>query len=115
MARRFAVVEMLANEDIPVMGHLAGATQHPGAAARAVGRTADEALALMQDFAIWKCRRLRSRQRSSRGDGHQPRTGLVTVSLGSGPGGDVMDLFQNDICGENPLPRHSRASAIWPH
>jgi len=38
-----------------------------------------------------------------------PRTGLVTVSLGSGPGGDVMYLFQNDICGENPLPRHSRA------
>ena len=38
-----------------------------------------------------------------------PRTGLITVSLGSGPGGDVMYLFQNDICGENPLPRHSRA------
>ena len=38
-----------------------------------------------------------------------PRTGLITVSLGSGPGGDVMYLFQNDICGENTLPRHSRA------
>ena len=38
-----------------------------------------------------------------------PRTGLITVSLGSGPGGDVIYLFQNDICGENPLPRHSRA------
>ena len=37
------------------------------------------------------------------------RTGLITVSLGSGPGGEVMYLFQNDICGENPLPRHSRA------
>ena len=31
------------------------------------------------------------------------------MSLGSGPGGDVMYLFQNDICGENPLPRHVRA------
>ena len=31
------------------------------------------------------------------------------MSLGSGPGGDVMYLFQNDICGENPLPRHARA------
>ncbi|MEC7438977.1 MAG: ketopantoate hydroxymethyltransferase, partial [Pseudomonadota bacterium] len=38
-----------------------------------------------------------------------PRTGLITVSLGSGPSGDVIYLFQNDICGENPLPRHSRA------
>ena len=31
------------------------------------------------------------------------------MSLGSGPGGNVMYLFQNDICGENPLPRHPRA------
>ena len=114
-ARRLAVVEMLANEDIPVMGHLGlvprKSTWRGGL--RAVGRTAGEALALMQDF----------RDLENAGAfsveaevipaevlaAISPRTGLITMSLGSGPGGDVMYLFQNDICGENPLPRHSRA------
>ena len=38
------------------------------------------------------------------------RTGLITVSLGSGNGGDVDYLFMEDACGdsENP-PRHARA------
>ncbi len=38
------------------------------------------------------------------------RTGLVTISLGSGPSADVVFLFQNDVCGESPrTPRHARA------
>jgi 3-methyl-2-oxobutanoate hydroxymethyltransferase len=38
------------------------------------------------------------------------RTGLVTVSLGSGPDADVIFLFTSDICGEAArLPRHARA------
>ena len=114
-ARRLAVVEMLAREDIPVMGHIGliprKSTRRGGL--RAVGRTASEALALMQD-----CRDLESAGAFSveaeviPADvlaAISPRTSLITVSLGSGPGGDVMYLFQNDICGENPLPRHSRA------
>ena len=114
-ARRLAVVEMLAREDIPVMGHIGliprKSTWRGGL--RAVGRTASEALALMQD-----CRDLESAGAFSveaeviPADvlaAISPRTSLITVSLGSGPGGDVMYLFQNDICGENPLPRHSRA------
>ena len=37
-------------------------------------------------------------------------TTLITCSLGSGPGGDVIYLFQNDICGEqSQRPRHARA------
>jgi 3-methyl-2-oxobutanoate hydroxymethyltransferase len=37
-------------------------------------------------------------------------TGLVTVSLGSGPDADVIFLFTSDICGEAArLPRHARA------
>ena len=114
-ARRFAVVEMLANEDIPVMGHhgLVPRKSTWRGGLRAVGRTADEALALMQDF----------RDLENAGAFSveaevipaevmatiSPRIGLITVSLGSGPGSDVIYLFQNDICGENPLPRHSRA------
>ena len=35
---------------------------------------------------------------------------IVTWSLGSGPGGDVIYLFQNDICGEQlHRPRHARS------
>ena len=40
---------------------------------------------------------------------HQ-RTGLVTISLGSGRYADVIFLFMSDICGESPrVPRHARA------
>ena len=36
------------------------------------------------------------------------RTSMVTVSLGSGNGGDVNYLFMCDICGENEVaPRHA--------
>ena len=114
-ARRLAVVEMLANEDIPVMGHLGlvprKSTWRGGL--RAVGRTADEALALMQDFRDLENAGAFSVEAevipAEVMSAISPRTGLITVSLGSGPGGDVIYLFQNDICGENPLPRHSRA------
>ena len=39
------------------------------------------------------------------------RTSLQTVSLGSGPAGDVQSLFAQDILGENPqaIPRHAKA------
>src|SRR6185437_14395810 len=39
-----------------------------------------------------------------------PRTSLVTVSLGSGAAADVIFLFTCDICGESGRsPRHARA------
>ena len=38
------------------------------------------------------------------------RTGLATISLGSGRYADVMFLFMSDICGESDrIPRHARA------
>ncbi|MFS4582936.1 3-methyl-2-oxobutanoate hydroxymethyltransferase [Phaeobacter sp. C3_T13_0] len=38
------------------------------------------------------------------------RTSLITSSLGSGASADIIYLFQNDICGEQPeSPRHARA------
>ena len=38
------------------------------------------------------------------------RTGMVTISLGSGPDANVMFLFSSDICGESTRkPRHARA------
>ena len=40
------------------------------------------------------------------------RTGLVTISLGSGSDADVMFVFANDICGESErTPRHARTYA----
>ena len=38
------------------------------------------------------------------------KTKLITSSLGSGLTGDIIYLFQNDICGEHDnIPRHARA------
>ena len=105
-ARRLAVVEMLANEDIPVMGHLGlvprKSTWRGGL--RAVGRTADEALALMQDFRDLENAGAFSVEAEVICRSHvsyQPTHWIDHLSLGSGNGGDVMYLFQNDICGEN--------------
>ena len=40
------------------------------------------------------------------------RCGLVSVSLGSGVGGDVMSLFMQDTCGDaDAAPHHARAYA----
>lgn len=117
-ARRLAVVERLAEEDIPVMGHLGfvpkKSTLYGGV--RAIGKTADEALALWKRFIALEgagafaveCEIIPARVMSE----INRRTGLATISLGSGPDADVMFLFTSDICGESPrLPHHARAYA----
>ena len=115
-ARGPHIVEMLAREDIPVMCHLGlvprKSTWRGGL--RAVGRTAEEATELWNAF-----RRMEDAGAFSVEAEVIPapvmaeisrRTRLVTMSLGSGSGGDVIYLFQNDICGEQPdRPRHARA------
>ena len=115
-ARSMDVVQALAREDIPVMGHLGlvprKSTWTDGL--RAVGKTADEAFELYRKF-----------KRLEEAGGVlveaevipgpvmaeiSKRTSIITVSLGSGGGADVDYLFMNDICGEQELlPRHSRA------
>lgn len=114
--RRLAVVELLAAEDVPVMGHLGFVPRKSTwvGATRAVGKTLTEARVLAQ----------RLRQLEEAGafavelelvpaalTAHLTGTsGLVTVSLGSGPSGDVTFLFSADICGETErTPRHARA------
>jgi 3-methyl-2-oxobutanoate hydroxymethyltransferase len=117
-ARRLAVVERLAEEDIPVMGHLGfvpkKSTLYGGV--RAIGKTADEAVALWKRFVALEgagafgveCEIIPARLMSE----INRRTGLATISLGSGPDADVMFLFTSDICGESPrLPHHARAYA----
>ena len=117
-ARRLEVVERMAAEDIPVMGHLGfipkKSTLYGGV--RAIGKTTDEALALWKRFVALEdagafaveCEIIPARVMSE----INRRTGLVTISLGSGPDADVMFLFTSDICGESTrTPRHARAYA----
>ena len=117
-ARSFAHVEHLAADDLPVMGHLGfipkKATLYGGV--RTIGKTAAEAASLWADFVrledagafAVECELIPTNLMGA----IQQRTGLATVSLGSGPSADVMFLFQNDICGDGPfVPRHARSYA----
>jgi 3-methyl-2-oxobutanoate hydroxymethyltransferase len=115
-ARSMSVVSMLANEDVPVMGHLGLVPRKSTwvGGLRAVGKTGDEAFELYQRF-----RRLEEAGAFSVEAELIPgpvmkeisqRSGLITVSLGSGIDADVMYLFMQDICGDNETPpRHARA------
>ena len=115
-ARGPHIVEMLARESIPVMCHLGLVPRRSTwkGGLRAVGKTSGEAVELWQDF----CRMESAGAFSVEAEvipnrimaEITRRTPLITCSLGSGPGGDVIYLFQNDICGEQPeSPRHARA------
>lgn len=115
-ARGMATVAMLAAEDIPVMGHLGLVPRKSTwvGKLRAVGKTGHEALELFHRFRrleeagafAVECEVIPARVMA---EIHR-RTGLVTVSLGSGPTADVIFLFTEDICGgEGRRPRHARA------
>lgn len=114
--RSMDIVEMLAKEDVPVMGHLGLVPRKSTwiGGLRAVGKTSNEAYELFQKF-----KRLEDAGAFSAECEVIPenvmgeiskRTDIVTVSLGSGKKADVMYLFMEDICGDtiNP-PRHSKA------
>jgi 3-methyl-2-oxobutanoate hydroxymethyltransferase len=117
-ARGMSSVRRIAHEDIPVMGHLGfvpkKSTLYGGV--RAVGRTAPEALALWEKFQqledagafAVECELIPAEVMRE----IQQRTGLATISLGSGPHADVLFLFTSDICGESErIPRHARTYA----
>ena len=117
-ARGLDGVRRLAHEDIPVMGHLGfvpkKSTLYGGV--RAVGKTAPEALALWHKFEALEeagafaveCELIPAEVMR---EIHR-RTGLATISLGSGPDADVQFLFTSDLCGESErTPRHARAYA----
>ncbi len=117
-ARGLASVRRLADEDIPVMGHLGfvpkKSTLYGGV--RSVGKTADEAARLWQQFQnlenagafAVECELIAAEVMTE----INKRTGMATISLGSGPDANVMFLFMSDICGEGPrIPRHARAYA----
>ena len=114
--RSLDIVSMLAREDIPVMGHLGLVPRKSTwvGGLRAIAKTADEALELSRSYcrledagAVLVESELIA---SAVMEEITRRTKLITVSLGSGWGGDVIYLFMEDICGEaETRPRHARA------
>lgn len=115
-SRGYDVVRLLADESIPVMGHLGFVPRKSTwvGEVRAVGKTAAEALQLwdrfrrLEDagaFAV-ECEVIPAAVMAE----INRRTPLVTISLGSGAEADVIFLFTTDICGESTrLPRHARS------
>lgn len=110
------IIEGMARERIPVVGHLGMVPRHVGwTNYRAIGKTVAEAKQLHEDMkrlenagayaaelevvphnlAAWLCK----------------RTSLLLMSLGSGSGCDTQFLFSDDILGEyeERLPRHAKA------
>tara|TARA_B100000029_G_scaffold511822_1_gene606851 strand:- start:898 stop:1719 length:822 start_codon:yes stop_codon:yes gene_type:complete len=115
-ARGPHIVEMLAKEEIPVMCHLGLVPRKSGwkGGLRAVGSTAKEAYKLYKDFKMMEDAGAFSVESEII---HEQvmneickRTNLIVSSLGSGLSGDIIYLFQNDICGEEQTrPRHARS------
>ena len=116
--RSLRTVEMLANEGLAVQGHLGLvprlSTRRGGL--RIVGKTAEEAIELAEDFrrledagafaAEVECVAVEALEAIG------PRSRLVTHSIGAGSGGDVIFMFLVDICGESERPPgHARAFA----
>ena len=109
-------IETLSNAGIPVQGHIGLVPRKSTwtGGIRAVGKTIDEAKALFQNLkdlenaGAWavECEVIPSRLMRELSS----RTSLVTISIGSGNGGDVQFLFAEDILGasEGPFPRHSK-------
>lgn len=117
-ARRLEVVDRLAAEDIPVMGHLGFVPKKSNllGGVRAVGKTAAEATALWRRFAdlesagafAVECELIPTNVMEVINE----RTGMATISLGSGPHADVLFLFTSDITGDGDhIPRHARTYA----
>jgi 3-methyl-2-oxobutanoate hydroxymethyltransferase len=110
------LIEAMARERIPVVGHLGMVPRHvTWTGYRAIGRTVEEARELHQrmkdlesagayaaelevvphNLARWLC----------------SQTKMILMSLGSGTGCDTQFLFSDDILGDYPerLPRHAKA------
>lgn len=115
-ARRLDAVRLLADEGVPVMGHLGFVPKRSNqfGGVRMVGRNAAEALTLWRQFQeledagafAVECELIPAQVLAQ----ITPRTRLATISLGSGSDADVMFLFQSDICGESErVPRHARS------
>jgi len=115
-ARGPHIVEMLSKEDIPVMCHLGLVPRKSSwkGGLRAIGKTAEEAYKLFNEFKTMESAGAFSAECEIILEEVMleisKKTSLITSSLGSGLSGDIIYLFQNDICGEQEnIPRHARS------
>jgi len=110
------IIEAMAREGLPVVGHLGLVPRHvTWTGYRAIGKSVPEAVALygrmkaLENAGAWAAElevvpHNLARFLSS-------RTGLILMSLGSGTGCDTQFLFSDDILGEyeERPPRHAKA------
>jgi len=116
--RRPEFVKLLADEGIPVMGHLGLVPRKCTwvGGLRPVGKSAAEASNLFDQFKSLQDAgafgvEVEVVPEDLLAELNQ-RTSLITFSLGSGSFGDVIYLFTSDILGESELfPRHAKAYA----
>ena len=114
--RGLTTIERLAREGISVQGHTglfpARSTQLGGL--RTVGKTATEALSLLQDFRRLEDAGAYSCEVECVADEAlaeiKKHSNLLTVTIGAGSSGDVILSYMADLCGDtkNP-PRHAKA------
>ena len=109
-------VRALADEHIPVVGHVglvpSRATWTGGF--KAVGKTAAEALALLDEVRAYEAAGAFAVEIEvvpvEVASAISPRVGILLWSMGAGPGCDAQYLFAEDILGTNRghMPRHSK-------
>ena len=116
--RSLRMSSMLAEMNMPVMGHLGLVPRHSTGTGglRAAGKTAEEAPELNRDL-----KRLEDAGPFAVEVEIVPEevlaeitncTSLVTFSIGAGSAGDVQFLFMEDVCGDSETPpRHAKAYA----
>jgi 3-methyl-2-oxobutanoate hydroxymethyltransferase len=110
-------VRFLADEHIPVVGHVglvpSRATWTGGF--RAVGKTADAAMALYEEVRAYEQAGAFAVEievvPEEVATAISQRVGILLWSMGAGPGCDAQYLFANDILGETEgrVPRHAKA------
>jgi 3-methyl-2-oxobutanoate hydroxymethyltransferase len=110
------LIEAMAREGIPVVGHLGMVPRHATwTSVRAIGKTAPEALLLyaqmkrLEDAGAYAAEiELVPHQLASY---LSKKTSLLLMSLGSGSGCDTQFLFSDDILGDydDRIPRHAKA------
>ena len=110
------VVETMANESIPVIGHIGFVPYRSSwiGGTRAVGKTAEEALKVYEAAKAYQDAGAIGVEieivPSQVTQEINKRLDLILISMGAGPGVAVQYLFATDVLGTNPghVPRHSK-------
>ncbi|KPP88307.1 MAG: 3-methyl-2-oxobutanoate hydroxymethyltransferase [Rhodobacteraceae bacterium HLUCCA08] len=115
-AMNFDIVEAMAKDAIPVVGHVGLIPQKARwTGFRAVGKTAEEALRVLDDVRRYEAAGAFAVEMEVVPEpvagAISAATPLTVISMGSGAGCDVQYLFAVDVLGETlgKLPRHARA------